>query len=56
MPYNGGEGLHDADWKSLFGNDGYHEKGSHGCVNMPPEITEEVNKNLQVGDTIVVKK
>lgn len=56
LAYYDGEGLHDASWKTLFGNDGYHEKGSHGCVNMPPDITEEVNRNLQVGDTVVVKK
>ena len=56
LAYYDGEGLHDASWKMLFGNDGYHEKGSHGCVNMPTDITEEVNNNLQVGDTVVIKR
>lgn len=35
MPFNGGIGLHDADWRSGFGGQDYISGGSHGCVNMP---------------------
>jgi lipoprotein-anchoring transpeptidase ErfK/SrfK len=35
MPFNGGVGLHDADWRSSFGGQDYINGGSHGCVNMP---------------------
>ena len=35
MPFNGGQGLHDADWRSSFGGQDYYYGGSHGCVNMP---------------------
>jgi len=34
MPFNGGVGLHDADWRSSFGGQDYISGGSHGCVNM----------------------
>ncbi len=35
MPFTGGYGLHDADWRSAFGGADYYYGGSHGCVNMP---------------------
>lgn len=35
MPFYGGYGLHDADWRSSFGGSDYYYGGSHGCVNMP---------------------
>lgn len=34
MPFNGGVGFHDADWRSSFGGQDYIGGGSHGCVNM----------------------
>jgi lipoprotein-anchoring transpeptidase ErfK/SrfK len=37
MPFNGGIGFHDANWRSRFGGDIYKTAGSHGCVNLPPE-------------------
>ncbi len=36
MPFNGGIGLHDADWRGSFGGTIYKNSGSHGCVNLPP--------------------
>ena len=36
MPFNGGIGLHDANWRSSFGGSIYKTGGSHGCVNLPP--------------------
>lgn len=36
MPFNGGIGLHDANWRARFGGDIYQTKGSHGCINLPP--------------------
>ncbi len=37
MPFNGGIGLHDANWRAGFGGDIYKTKGSHGCINLPPD-------------------
>ena len=36
MPFNGGIGLHDANWRGNFGGSIYKNSGSHGCVNLPP--------------------
>ncbi len=36
MPFNGGIGLHDANWRGSFGGTIYKNGGSHGCVNLPP--------------------
>ena len=31
-------GIHDANWRSNFGGEIYKRNGSHGCVNVPPEL------------------
>ena len=56
MPYNGGEGLHDASWRKSFGGDAYHSGGSHGCINMPDETAKTIYENVNVGDQVVVKQ
>lgn len=56
MPYNGDEGLHDADWHNLFGTSGYKELGSHGCVNLPPSAAGNVYNNVRVGTKVLVHK
>ena len=42
MPFNGGIGLHDATWNSSFGGDKYIYSGSHGCINLPYDIAEQI--------------
>ena len=37
MPFDGGIGFHDANWRDDFGGDIYLTRGSHGCINLPPE-------------------
>lgn len=56
MPYNNGEGLHDASWRSVFGTESYHYAGSHGCINIPPSITDEIYENVEVGTKVLVHK
>ena len=56
MPFNRGEGMHDADWRSEFGGNIYHKKGSHGCVNLPPKVMPKIYKNIDVGVPVLVKK
>ncbi len=57
-PYNGGEGLHDAKWQNgHFGDVSYyHSGGSHGCINMPPENTQEVFDNIDRETHVLVHK
>ena len=54
MPYNGGEGLHDATWREEFGEEIYKTSGSHGCINMPLEIAKEGYNNVEVGTIVEV--
>lgn len=56
MPYNGGEGLHDAKWRSVFGTERYHTSGSHGCINIPPEIADDIYNNVEKGTKVLVHK
>ena len=56
MPYNGGEGLHDASWRSQFGGEDYHTKGSHGCINIPPKVADDIYHNVEVGTKVLVHK
>lgn len=55
MPYNGGEGLHDATWRSSFGGQIYHNSGSHGCDNLPLDAARTIYENIEVGDKVLVK-
>lgn len=56
MPYNRGEGLHDASWRSVFGTDSYHTNGSHGCINIPPSYADDIYNNVKVGTKVLVHK
>ena len=48
MPFNGGIGLHDADWRSKFGGTIYQTNGSHGCINLPPAVAKTVYENISL--------
>jgi len=54
MPFNGGIGMHDANWRSSFGGEIYKGGGSHGCVNMPPSMAGTVYENIEDGYPIIV--
>ena len=53
MPFNRGIGMHDATWRSSFGDDIYQYNGSHGCVNLPLEVAGEIYHNIEVGTPII---
>lgn len=54
MPFNGGVGLHDADWRGSFGGNIYKTNGSHGCINLPPAIAVEVFNLVFPGMPVIV--
>ena len=54
MPFNGGEGLHDASWRSNFGGTIYQYGGSHGCVNLPTAAAQTIWDNIYVGTPVYV--
>ena len=53
MPFNGGIGLHDANWRGKFGGEIYTDSGSHGCVNLPPSKAGELYEYVEAGMPIV---
>lgn len=54
MPFNGGIGLHDANWRGAFGGSIYLGGGSHGCINLPPSAAAAVYAKLSPGDPVIV--
>ena len=54
MPFYEGQGLHDAWWKTVFGGTEYMGNGSHGCVNLPSWVAEQVYNNIEPGTAIVI--
>lgn len=54
MPFNGGEGLHDATWRSAFGGTTYLTNGSHGCVNLSKSVAGEIYELVDVGTPVFI--
>lgn len=54
MPFNGGIGLHDASWRSSFGENIYLTSGSHGCVNLPKEAAKMIYDYIDETMPIIV--
>jgi flagellar basal body-associated protein FliL len=53
MPFNGGIGIHDANWRSEFGGEIYKTDGSHGCINSPYYLAKTIYENIEVGMPII---
>lgn len=53
MPIYGDIGMHDASWRSTFGGYIYQTSGSHGCINLPYYVAENLYYNAPIG--ILVK-
>ncbi len=55
MPFVGNAvGLHDATWQPAFGGTLYEQGyGSHGCVNLPYDVAQEIYGLINVGDVVI---
>lgn len=53
MPFNGGIGIHDANWRSTFGGNIYKTNGSHGCVNAPYSLAKTIFSSIEPGTPVV---
>lgn len=53
MPFNGGIGIHDANWRGSFGGKIYMTNGSHGCVNAPYYLANTIFNNIEEGTPII---
>ena len=54
MPFNGGIGLHDASWRTVYGGTEYLEHGSGGCVNLPKEAAVALYAMTHENETVFV--
>ncbi len=54
MPFNGGVGFHDATWRGKFGGSCYKRNGSHGCVNLPYSVAQQLYENIEAGCAVLV--
>lgn len=54
MPVVGNIGLHDANWRSEFGGEIYKTDGSHGCVNIPPDIMPTIYETFEIGTPVIM--
>ncbi len=54
MGFYGGYGLHDANWRTEFGGDIYLENGSHGCVNLPPDVAPVIYNAIDYGTAVIL--
>ena len=54
MRFNGGIGLHDAPWQPYFGGNRYRYAGSHGCVNLPPNVAKSLYENIELYTPVIV--
>lgn len=50
----GGQGFHDAPWRSSFGGNTFETSGSHGCVNMPTDEAIKLYDLVDVGCPVVI--
>ena len=55
LPFDKGQGLHDASLRKSFDDDDYLN-GSHGCVNMKYADAKTVYENVSVGTKVLVHK
>ena len=55
MPINyEGVGMHDANWRGVFGGSIWAYNGSHGCINLPPSKAARLYSLVHVGIPVAV--
>ena len=53
MPFNLNIGIHDALWRSEFGQNFYKTDGSHGCINLPYLTAQKVYSLVEEGMPVI---
>lgn len=49
-----GVGIHDSPWQTNYGGNTYLTKGSHGCINTPPDVMVKIYDQIEIGTPVVV--
>lgn len=53
MPFCGNYGMHDAAWRTEFGGEIYLTDGSHGCINLPPDMAAAIYEQVYTGFPVI---
>ena len=53
MPFFGNYGMHDATWRGAFGGNIYLNGGSHGCINLPRSMAEQIYEYVSTGFPVI---
>lgn len=53
MPFNKNIGMHDATWRSSFGGTIYKTNGSHGCINLPYSVAQQLYELVEKGTPVI---
>ncbi len=54
MRFCGNCGIHDASWRKSFGGNIYKHNGSHGCVNIPRDVANQLYNMVGLGTVVIV--
>lgn len=54
IPVKGGIGIHDASWRSEYGEEIYKTNGSHGCINTPYDEVARLYEMVEIGTPCVM--
>lgn len=54
MPFDDGQGLHDATWQYSFGGTVYQTNGSHGCINLPLDVAAAIYNEMEENVCILI--
>lgn len=53
MPFAYNVGIHDASWRSSFGDDIYLTSGSHGCINVAKKVAKAIYESVETGTPVI---
>ncbi|MCR2050911.1 L,D-transpeptidase family protein [Acetatifactor muris] len=53
MPFYGNYGMHDASWRGAFGGQIFMTSGSHGCINLPPDMAGQIYQYVSEGFPVI---
>lgn len=54
VPVRGNIGIHDAPWRSSYGEEIYKTNGSHGCINTPYDEMKKIYEHVEIGTPVVM--
>lgn len=54
MPFEDGQGFHDASWQSVFGGTVYQYAGSHGCINLSIDQAAALYRNIDEKYPVII--